>query len=293
MKLDLERCRTWIRLGGLLLCVGCLLTASILPTAVHTAAASPDDEMLETICIYVDETRYRGRSVLYEDTTYVELGEFTDAVYPGQIRRNETTRTVEYTGKDLEISATEGKTYLCANGRYLWCPDGIFMNEDSVYVPVRALVKALGGELSWCETDSSVHIQMGDAPIAAGETFYAADDVLWLSRIIYAEAGIEPFEGQIAVGNVVLNRVREKTFPDTIYQVIFDRSCGVQFSPTANGAIYCIPDEDSIIAAKLCLEGYTLSEEILYFINSSLATNFWVPQNCQYIMTISGHDFYA
>jgi len=75
--------------------------------------------------------------------------------------------------------------------------------------------------------------------------------------------------------------------------VIFDRKYGVQFTPIANGTIYCAPDEDAVIAAKLCLEGYTLSEDILYFLNTSLATNFWVPQNRDYVMTISGHDFYS
>ena len=100
-------------------------------------------------------------------------------------------------------------------------------------------------------------------------------------------------EGQIAVGNVVLNRVRSEQFPNTIYEVIFDRAYGVQFTPTANGTIYCEPDEEAIIAAKLCLEGYTLSEGILYFLNPALSSNFWVPNNRDYVMTIAGHDFYS
>ena len=44
-----------------------------------------------------------------------------------------------------------------------------------------------------------------------------------MSRIIHAESGAEPFDGKIAVGNVVLNRVESKQYPNTIYGVIFDR----------------------------------------------------------------------
>ena len=114
-----------------------------------------------------------------------------------------------------------------------------------------------------------------------------------MSRIIYAEAGAEPFLGQLAVGNVVLNRTRSEKFPDTIYGVIFDRKYGVQFTPTENGRIYCVPSEESILAAKACLEGYTVSDRILYFIYEEIATSFWVPNNCTFVMGIGCHDFYS
>ena len=98
--------------------------------------------------------------------------------------------------------------------------------------------------------------------------------------------------GKIAVGNVVLNRMRSGQFPNTIYGVIFDKKYGVQFAPTANGAIYKTPNADSIIAAKMCLEGYSLSSDILYFFNPKYASGSWITQNREYAFTIGNHVFY-
>ena len=68
--------------------------------------------------------------------------------------------------------------------------------------------------------------------------------MMWLSRILYAEANTEPLAGKIAVGNVIMNRVKSPEFPDTIYSVIFDRKYGVQFTPVANGSVYNNANEE-------------------------------------------------
>ena len=114
----------------------------------------------------------------------------------------------------------------------------------------------------------------------------------WLSRIISAEAKGESFLGQMAVGNVVLNRVAHPSYPNTIYGVIFDRKHGTQFSPVSYGTIYQAPTESAVIAAKICLEGYTLSDEILFFYNPRIASTNWIAQNRPYAFTIGNHRFY-
>ncbi len=100
-------------------------------------------------------------------------------------------------------------------------------------------------------------------------------------------------KGKILVGNVVLNRVVSEEFPSTIYDVIFDCKYGVQFTPVANGTVYNEPNADSVAAAKICLDDYYISREALYFLNPRIATNFWIPQNCTFIMSVGGHDFYS
>lgn len=91
----------------------------------------------------------------------------------------------------------------------------------------------------------------------------------------------------------MLNRVDSSDFPSTVYDVIFDKKHGVQFTPTVNGAIEKDPDEDSVAAAKICLEDTRLSDDILYFLNEEIATSFWIVENCTYVMTIGCHDFYT
>ena len=78
----------------------------------------------------------------------------------------------------------------------------------------------------------TTHVEVdGGADIFAS---HDAIDLYWLSRIIYAESGAETLDGQIAVGNVVLNRMASKEFPDSIPGVIFDRVDGIQFEPVEN-----------------------------------------------------------
>ena len=90
-----------------------------------------------------------------------------------------------------------------------------------------------------------------------------------------------------------MNRVRSDSFPNSVYGVIFDRVGGVQFTPVANGTIYRSPDSESVIAAKLCLEGGSVNGDILFFLNARLAESFWITQNRRYVMTVGNHDFYA
>lgn len=290
MKNWLKECRNTVKVGILGLVMACLLPASVtVGEAALPASLSPVGG--ETVSVYINGVPYAGDAVLYRDSTYVEMGEFTAEAY--LCRREVTGDTLTYRGDGLTVTASDGCSWLEANGRYLWCESGVFVREEKAYVPIRAAAKAIGARIRWDGEEFAAYVETGGGPITPGDRFYIEDEVYWLARIIHAEAGAEPFRGQIAVGNVVLNRVRSELFPDTIYAVIFDRKNGVQFTPTVNGMIYRAPDGEAIIAAKLCLEGYSLSHEILYFLNEALSENLWVPRNRPYVMTISGHDFYS
>ena len=119
------------------------------------------------------------------------------------------------------------------------------------------------------------------------------DDIYWLSRIIHAEAQGESYTGKVAVGNVVLNRVASKDYPNTIRGVIYDKQHGyVQFSPVLDGSINNKPNEESTKAAIDALNGVRPVGGALYFLNPDKATNFWIVSNREYYMTIGDHDFY-
>ena len=154
------------------------------------------------------------------------------------------------------------------------------------------MAKAFDAKPSWNNANSSFYITRGSGGIVSGDKFYRSDEVYWLSRIINAESGGEILQGKIAVGNVVLNRTKHSYFPNTIYGVIFDKQNGVQFSPTANGTIHNTPNSQSVIAAKICLEGYSINDDILYFVNASLVPNSWVVKNRPLYAKIGNHSFY-
>lgn len=126
------------------------------------------------------------------------------------------------------------------------------------------------------------------SPIPKG---YTAQDLLWLARIIHAEAKGEPFKGKVAVGAVVLNRVDHHEFPKTIYKVIHQRQNGkFQFQPVANGKIQNKPDQQSIEAAKQAMKGKDPTQGSLFFYNPKISRSSWMSR-LNHQIRIGNHVF--
>lgn len=118
-------------------------------------------------------------------------------------------------------------------------------------------------------------------------------DLYWLSRIIEAEAGGEPYQGKVAVGNVIMNRVHSSNFPNTVKGVIFEYYGSIpQFSPVADGTIYNTPSGDSIRAAQEALNGSKPVGNSTYFFNPSKSSAPWIVSNKTYVTRIGSHVFY-
>ncbi len=94
-----------------------------------------------------------------------------------------------------------------------------------------------------------------------------------LARIIYGESRGEPYAGQVAVGAVVLNRVKSSKFPNTIAGVIYQTGA---FDAVSDGQINKSPDSTAIKAAKDALNGWDPSYGAIYYFNPSTATNKWI-----------------
>lgn len=243
--------------------------------------------------VYINNTQFTGNVRIKDSTTFVGIRRFATSMYSdAKVTYNYSTRTLTVQTSRLYLTAKDGQSYIVANGRYLYTPSPVFMQNGVMYAPITLLARAFGATAAWNNSNSSFYITRGSGGIVSGDKFYRDDEVLWLSRIINAESGGEKFIGKIAVGNVILNRVRSNQFPNTIYSVIFDKKYGVQFSPTINGAIYKTPNSDSVIAAKICLEGYSIDTGILYFVNPKVAPNSWVAKNRPYYGLIGNHAFF-
>ena len=204
---------------------------------------------------------------------------------------NSSTKTSTMTAPGLEIVAGDGCYVTYANGRALFnTTPNVIMSDGRLYIPANVFAKAVGMKVS--STDGSIKFSGSYAPIQSGDKFYRQDEVFWLARIIHAESRGESLLGQIAVGNVVLNRVKSAYYPNTIYGVIFDRKYGVQFSPILDGSIYNTPSYNATLAAKICLEGYDITDGAFFFLEPRLATSSWIPRTREYAFTIGNHDFY-
>lgn len=109
-----------------------------------------------------------------------------------------------------------------------------------------------------------------------------------LAQIIHAEANTEPYTGKVAVGNVIMNRVKSDDFPDTIKGVIFQKG---QFQPVSNGSIYNKPSSEALKAANEVLNGrQVVSNQALYFYNPAISTSDWIFSR-KTITTIGNHRF--
>lgn len=230
------------------------------------------------------------RGIVIGDTYYVPFRAMANAL-GAQYEYSSSTKTSTMKLGSLTLISSDGCYTSYANDRALFSiSPTVIMSDGRMYIPLDVFLKATG--LRKSIIGSTVSVSGTFSPLAHASKFYRSDEVLWLARIIHAEAQGEPLLGQIAVGNVVLNRVKSSSFPNTIYSVIFDRNYGVQFSPILNGSIYNTPSYNATLAAKICLEGFDISEGALYFLQPHLSTSSWIPKNRTYAFTIGNHDFY-
>ena len=114
-------------------------------------------------------------------------------------------------------------------------------------------------------------------------------DVQLLARAIDGEARGEPYEGQVAVGAVILNRVAHSSFPNTIAGVIYQSGA---FTAVADGQINVPIDESSSVvkAAQDALNGWDPTGGAIYYFNPDTATNKWIWSR-PLVKTIGKHRF--
>ena len=222
---------------------------------------------------------------IWSGTTYVSLRSLSTSLDKSSVITWENEPAVVSTDQ-MRLTARAGDQFVTINNAKINVPDGVKSINGRILIPLRTIAQAYGATVYW-------NAMTQQAAIVNRHTeSYIHDDLYWLSRIISAESRGEPLEGKIAVGNVVTNRVKSSDFPDTIYGVIFDHRWGGQFEPVRNGTIYQTPTDESVLAAKLCLDGANVIGDSLYFLAPALAQNFWIVENREYVATIGCHDFY-
>lgn len=239
-------------------------------------------------CISVDGVTVENTNFfIHQQTTYVSLRSVIQAISPdANISWEGNHATV--TANGLTITVYPDQCYFVANGRYLYLPYGVRSENGTLFLPIRTLAKALDAEVEWDAETGSINILSGSGAIVSGDEYYNTDDLYWLSHIIYAESGNQPLSGKISVGNVILNRVSNPVFPNTIYDVIYQKN---QFTPVSTGSINKNPNVESVIAAKLCLDGAVVLSDALWF--NRVGISCWASKNKSYIATIGAHSFYA
>ncbi len=115
----------------------------------------------------------------------------------------------------------------------------------------------------------------------------SSSDLYLLAKTVYAEARGEPYEGQVAVAAVVLNRVESPDFPNTIAEVIYQPWA---FTAVHDGQINLEPNQTAYNAARDAMNGWDPTYGCLYYYNASTATSEWIFTRTT-VVTIGKHVF--
>lgn len=216
-----------------------------------------------------------------DGTSYLPFGGTVQALRPDAQVTWENGRFIA-TAQDFTMSVGVGECYLTINERYLYIPGGVLLADNGdALVPSRTLAIALGAWVGW---SGNVDLCSGGTPLTAESRPYDDETLDILAKVIMHESGSEPFLGKLAVGAVILNRVNSGKFPNTVGEVVNSPN---QFP----GATNATPNADSILAARLCLEGANVVPGAYYFNGAGKVC--WASRNKTLIQTIGGHSFYG
>lgn len=257
-----------------------LLTAAL----VWGLLAVPARAARRSVPVQADGAVVTAAAYVEQGVTYVPLRALLNALGDWTVWWDSGAGQAAAVSGGNSLRADPAANTVAVNGTRL--PGRVTVERGVTYVPLRLVCEALGCRVEWDP-------YLAGAAVTTAGADYDAGELYWLSRIIYAESGAESMTGQIAVGNVILNRVKSDRFPDTVEDVIFDRQDAVQFEPVGNGRVYQTPSAQSVEAACRALDGENVVGSALYFYAPALSQGTWINANCTYRQTIGCHRFYA
>jgi N-acetylmuramoyl-L-alanine amidase len=179
------------------------------------------------------------------------------------------------------ISANRLKTNTLQIGQILLIPSHInSLNIASQAIPYDSLTSSLN------------KTALRPAGLEKSSFSYTDEELEWLAKLIEAEAENQPYQGKVAVGSVVMNRIKDDWFPNTLKEVIFQKDNKLyQFSPVGNGRFNRVsPSEESYLAAKAALGGEDPTDGALYFYNPDISTDRWIRTRTV-VIEIGQHSF--
>lgn len=200
----------------------------------------------------------------------------------------------EYASADLYkkgasgAGVTEIQTRLKAWGYYSGAVDGVYGSGTEKAVKYFQQKNGLSAD-GQCGAQTLAALGLPTSMGGGSSSGGGSGDVDLLARLISAEARGEPYEGQVAVGAVVLNRVNHASFPNTLSGVIYQ-----------SGAFSCLDDgqfdepvaESAYRAARDAMNGWDPSGGAIYYFNPDTATSAWIWSRPA-IVTIGRHMFCA
>ncbi len=170
-------------------------------------------------------------------------------------------------------------------GYYTGAVDGIYGSKTAEAVKYFQRRNGLAVDgIAGPKTLAAMGISSGSSTTTSS---YSNSDVNLLARLIYGEARGESYVGQVAVGAVVMNRIKSSSFPNTMSGVIYQRYA---FTAVDDGQINLTPNESAKKAAQDAMNGWDPTYGAIYYYNPKTATSSWIFSR-QTTVTIGNHVF--
>ncbi len=222
--------------------------------------------------LFLPTVSYGASYTVAKGDSLYTIGELFNTTSTAIMEENHLTGTMIFPGQQLNVpsdtyTVQSGDTlYLIAKGAGITLDVLRKVNNkwDNDIYPGQILLLPM-------ETSENDIVKSSVIPYTTTDA-----EVDLLARLITAEADGEPYQAKVGVGSVVLNRIIDSCFPDTIEDVIYEKSYGYyQFTPVENGFIYKPASEDAIKAAYDALNGADPSNGAIFYFDDS-ATNKWL-----------------
>ena len=155
-----------------------------------------------------------------------------------------------------------------------------------------------GMDLGASLEDTVEHFEETTVSLAQTPEIMSDDDYDTLLHIVEAEAGTEDIKGRVLVANVIMNRMKNEEFPDTVTEVVWQNTNGVpQFSPTYDGRIHTVTVSDETReAVRQAMNGTDYSQGALFFMQKSEAEAHnvsWFEKDLKKLFKYGVHEFYT
>ncbi|MCP8970783.1 spore cortex-lytic enzyme [Ectobacillus ponti] len=169
-----------------------------------------------------------------------------------------------------------------------WVKGQIRQGNDFTYYGGRSLASQVKGKGGGSAPAKQASPSQSVKPTAANvPNGFSQSDLQLLARAVYGEARGEPYEGQVAIAAVILNRISSPSFPNTIAGVIYEP---LAFTCVADGQINLTPNDSARKAVTDAMNGWDPSQGATYYFNPATATSKWIWSRPQ-IKKIGKHIF--
>lgn len=266
------------------------------PAAASTpedGAAAPDDAKdAAAVRVFLNDWELAGAVLSPEGRVMVPMRALFEAL-GARVFWDESSQTVRAFLPGHTVTMQAGNRTASHNGQAVTLDSEPRIAAGRLLIPLRFAAESFGASVRWDGARKEARVRLdwpgGIRPVAAPTApdqdepsdeeliaRYGAADVELLARVINAEAYDEPYEGKVAVGAVIMNRLKSPRFPgNTIRDIIYAKG---QFTVVSNGLIDRLPMQpDSRRAALDALRGRDPSRGALYFadLSRARAKGFW------------------